>query len=317
MALSDAARPSRPGVLALRAPGIGDLLTAVPALRALRRGFPGAELVLATPAGLAGLVTLIGDVDRISPADGPGSLHWTGPPPRLAVNLHGSGPQSIDALRATRPQQLLTHHHPDRPEVPGPPWRPGTHEVRRWCDLVDGYGLDADPDDLDLAVPDRPPTVRGAVVVHPGAAHVARRWPADRFAEVAAALTADGHRVVVTGSAGERELTADVTARAGLPPSADLAGGCPPEALAALVAAARLVVCGDTGPAHLATAYRTPSVLLFGPTPPGRWGPVRVDRHAVLWAGGEGDPHGDRTDPGLLRIGTAEVLAAARARLGG
>lgn len=307
--------PDRPTVLALRAPGIGDLLTAVPALRALRRGLPGSELVLATPGPLAGLAGLIGGIDRVVPAEGPGSLQWTGPPPRLAVNLHGRGPQSIDALRATRPDALLTHRHPDRPGVPGPPWRCGTHEVRRWCDLVGDAGLPADPDDLDLAVPDRPPPARGAVVLHPGAAQASRRWPAARFAEVARALAADGHRVVVTGSAAERDVTAEVVARAGLPGTADLAGRCPFPTLAALVAAARLLVCGDTGPAHLATAYRTPSVLLFGPSAPSRWGPARDGGHTVLWAGDLGDPHADRTDPGLLAIGTAEVLHAARTRL--
>ncbi|MBC3192309.1 glycosyltransferase family 9 protein [Pseudonocardia sp. C8] len=302
-------------MLALRAPGIGDLLTAVPALRALRRGFPAAELVLATPARLAGLVSLIGGIDRILPADGPGSLCWSGRPPRLAVNLHGSGPQSIDALRATHAGELLTHRHPDRPDVPGPAWRPDVHEVRRWCDLLTGYGLPADPHDLDLDPPDRPPPVRGAVVLHPGAASGARRWPADRYAELARALHRDGHRVVVTGGPGERALVAAVVECAGLPRSADLAGRCSAEGIAALVADARLVVCGDTGPAHLATAYRTPSVLLFGPTSPARWGPGREGPHTVLWAGRTGDPHADRPDPGLLEIGTGTVLDVARALL--
>jgi ADP-heptose:LPS heptosyltransferase len=68
-------------------------------------------------------------------------------------------------------------------------------------------------------------------------------------------------------------------------------------------------VCGDTGVAHLATALGTPSVVLFGPTAPARWGPP-PDRpiHRVLWAGAEGDPHADRPDPGLLRIGVDDVL---------
>jgi ADP-heptose:LPS heptosyltransferase len=71
------------------------------------------------------------------------------------------------------------------------------------------------------------------------------------------------------------------------------------------------VVCGDTGVAHLATAYRVPSVVLFGPTPPQEWGPP-PDRpwHTVLWAGGRGDPHAAEPDPGLLAIEVADVLAA-------
>src|SRR4029450_13442480 len=85
--------------------------------------------------------------------------------------------------------------------------------------------------------------------------------------------------------------------------------------LAGLVAHARLVVSGDTGIAHLATAYRTPSVVLFGPVPPRRWGPP-PDRpyHRAIWHGTRVDP-GDAPGPGvhpaLLSIGVGEVLAAA------
>jgi ADP-heptose:LPS heptosyltransferase len=76
------------------------------------------------------------------------------------------------------------------------------------------------------------------------------------------------------------------------------------------------VVCGDTGVAHLATATATPSVLLFGPTPPAEWGPLRdLDRHIVLWAGHSGDPHGASAHHGLLSIGVSDVLAAARSLL--
>ncbi|MDP8936461.1 MAG: glycosyltransferase family 9 protein, partial [Actinomycetota bacterium] len=81
--------------------------------------------------------------------------------------------------------------------------------------------------------------------------------------------------------------------------------------LAAAVAAAARVVCGDTGMAHLATALGTPSVVLFGPTPPHRWGPPpERPRHRVLWTGRTGDPHGARPDPGLLQIPVAAVLDA-------
>ncbi len=77
------------------------------------------------------------------------------------------------------------------------------------------------------------------------------------------------------------------------------------------------MVCGDTGVGHLATAYRVPSVLLFGPTPPAAWGPtVDLDRHIVLWKGEPGDPFGDEPSPSLLRIGVPDVIAAARKLVG-
>jgi ADP-heptose:LPS heptosyltransferase len=85
--------------------------------------------------------------------------------------------------------------------------------------------------------------------------------------------------------------------------------------LAGVVAHARLVVSGDTGIAHLATAYGTPSVVLFGPVPPSRWGPP-ADRpyHRAIWHGtraDRGDAPGPDVHPALLAIGVDEVLHEA------
>jgi ADP-heptose:LPS heptosyltransferase len=72
------------------------------------------------------------------------------------------------------------------------------------------------------------------------------------------------------------------------------------------------VVCGDSGTAHLATALKRPSVLLFGPVSPAHWGPLpgHRGRHRVLWAGLRGDPHGEQPDLGLLRISVDHVVGA-------
>ncbi len=300
-------------VLVLRALGLGDFLTGVPAYRGLRRAFPKARLTLAAPAALAPLLPLAGAIDRLLPTEGLGCLAYEGRPD-LAVNLHGAGPESIDELWSTRPRRLLTHAHPLRPDVPGPAWLDDQHEVVRWCRLLDSAGIAAEPVDLALVEPAEPDPAPDAVVIHPGASAPARRWPARRFALVARQLAADGHDVVVTGGPAESRLAARVQQAAGLPPSRllislDLA------ALAALVARASLVICGDTGVAHLATAYGTPSVIVFGPTPPARWGPPDAGPHTVLWAGQVGNPHSSRPDPGLLRIAADAVVEAARDRL--
>ncbi|HET6691860.1 MAG TPA: glycosyltransferase family 9 protein, partial [Miltoncostaeaceae bacterium] len=123
-----------------------------------------------------------------------------------------------------------------------------------------------------------------------------------------------GRRVVVTGASSERRLALRVAAEAGVPAPDVLAGRTGLRELAEVVAAADRVVCGDTGVGHLATALGVPSVVLFGPVAPGRWGPP-ADRpvHRVLWAGGTGDPHAERADPGLLRIGVDRVLDALEA----
>lgn len=297
-------------ILVLRALGLGDLLTAVPALRALRRGLPGARITLAAPAGLAFLARSAGAVDDVLPAGGLEPLPPAGPVD-AAVNLHGRGPRSHRLLSALSPGRLLAFACAAAGHTAGPGWDPDEHEVARWCRLVSAYGFGADPGDLDLPAPAAASPAPGAVVVHPGAAFPARRWPADRFAAVAAALRDGGERVVVTGGPGEASIARRVVDLAGLGEDADLSGRTPLPELAALVARARLVVCGDTGVAHLATAFRTPSVLLFGPTPPGRWGPPDRDEHLVLWAGRHGDPHGREPSPGLLEISADQAVEAA------
>lgn len=299
---------SLPAVLVLRALGVGDLLTAVPALRGVRAAYPDHRVVLAAPAPLRDLALLTGAIDELVPTTGPGPIPWPDLP-AVAVNLHGRGPQSTQALCALRPGMLLSHAHPG---MPGPRWDEDLHEVHRWCRLLQYFGVPADPADLALDDPPRPSPAPGAVLVHPGCGYGARQWPADRYAAVARELAEAGYDVLVTGSAAEYPIAAQVADEAGLPPDAVLAARTTLIQLAAAVAQASLVVCGDTGVAHLATAYRTPSVVLFGPVSPHHWGPPpeRI-QHVVLWAGTTGDTFADRPDPGLLRITTAEALAAA------
>ncbi|CAM5265341.1 glycosyltransferase family 9 protein [Streptomyces aurantiogriseus] len=303
-----------PRLLVLRALGLGDLLAGVPALRGIRRAFPGHEVVLALPPALREAALATGTVDAVLPAEAPrrgvpSLAHWPGPPPDLAIDLHGNGPESRDALAALTPHRLLAFAQ----TTPRPPeWRPDEHERERWCRFLAAHGITADPEDVRLPAPTTASPAPGAVVIHPGAESASRRWPAERYAALTSEVRAAGHRVVVTGGPKEDALVLDVAARAGLPQQDVLCGGLPFGELSALVAGAALVVSGDTGLAHLAVAHATPSVTLFGPVSPALWGPPRSACHLALWKPGPpGDPHGDIPDPQLLRIGADEATAAA------
>ena len=287
-----AAEGDAPVLVVLRDLGLGDFLTGIPALRALARGFPRHARVLVAPRALAPLVEL----------SGTGFALASDPPPGadVAVNLHGRGPQTHARLRAAAPVRLIAFACGDHP---GPVWHPHEHEVVRWCRLLEESGIPADPSDLRLEL-DAPH--HGATIVHPGAASPARRWPAERWAAVVRAEVAAGRRVIVTGGPEERALAEAVAAAT----TADVRAGATDLAeLAALVAGAGRVLCGDTGVAHLATAFSIPSVVLFGPTPPAEWGPPpHHPRHRALWAGHHGDPHAPEPDPGLLAITVDAVL---------
>ncbi|MFC6087365.1 glycosyltransferase family 9 protein [Sphaerisporangium aureirubrum] len=267
--------------LVLRTPGVGELLTAVPALRALSRG--GLRVVLAVPEELTELADLTGAVRAVLPTRGLEGLVWGGGRPTVAVNMYGPGPHSHRHLMDLRPQRLWAYTHPAFPRLKGPRWREHEHEVDRWCRLIEWYGARADPTDLMLPVPHCPNPAPGAALIHPGGTDPAHRWPPERFAEVARALAADGMRVVVTGSQRERPLALLVATLAGVPAENVLAGRVSLRELCAAMAGAALLVSAHTGAAHLATAYGVPSALVFGAESPRRWGPPPyLARHLTL-----------------------------------
>jgi ADP-heptose:LPS heptosyltransferase len=301
-------------IAVLRALGLGDLLTAVPALRALRAAFPHRRIVLATRGDLAPLAMAAAHVDAVVPTAGLDRLDPSMRDAAIAVNLHGRGPRSTRLLAQADPERLVAFDLDG-----GPCWDPIEHERHRWCRLLVEAGLvdDADPDDLMIPVSSSwasPAVARGATVVHPGAAARARRWPPSRWAGVARAELAAGRRVVVTGSPDEVELARTVARLAGIGPDAVVAGSTDALELLATVAAASRVVCGDTGVAHVAFAVGTPAVVLYGPVPPSMWGPPPQGPYVALWHGRTGEPNAEVPDAGLLGI-TADEVVAALARL--
>lgn len=298
---------SRPSLLVLRALGMGDLLVTVPALRGLRSAYPRHRLVLAAPAWLAPLAGLIDAVDEL--LDHPGLERLPDVAPEVAVNLHGKGPQSHQLLDALAPARRIGHACLG---WPGPRWRDDLPERQRWCVMLGWHGVPADPEDGTLPAPAAPAAVSGAAVIHPSAAYGAKRWPPERFAAVARELTDRGLPVVLTGSAADRPLATRVAAAAELPARAVLAGRLGLAELAALVSSAAVLVCGDTGIAHLASAYRIPSVVLFGPVPAWRWAPPADGPHRALSAdtSRQGDAFAGAPDPALLGVTVSDVLAA-------
>jgi ADP-heptose:LPS heptosyltransferase len=303
-------------VVVLRALGLGDVLTGVPAYRAIAGALPGHDIVVLAPGPMSVLVEAAVPRSTLLPTP-----RLTADPlplrhPDVAVNLHGRGQSSNRMLARMEPRRLVAFH--DGTIVTnGPSWREDEHEVERWCRLVsETWSLAADPSDLHLPAsggrrPDRP-----TVVIHPGANASSRRWFPHRFARVAAWFSHAGCRVILTGDARDRHRCALVRDLAVPRVDASSVGRTSLWDLCWLVASAQLVVTGDTGIAHLATAYRTPSVVLFGPVSPALWGPRDTNRHAPLWrgtpedGGRPGDAAGAQMDDRLAQITTREVIEA-------
>jgi len=116
-------------------------------------------------------------------------------------------------------------------------------------------------------------------LVNPGAAWPNKRWPPARFGAMAAAIARRGLTPIVLWGPGEQALAAEVVATA-----SGTAVVSPPTTIADLVALSRgasLMVSGDTGPAHVASAVGTPIVGIYGPTRPSRNGPLGSQDVAV------------------------------------
>ncbi|HEX6496181.1 MAG TPA: glycosyltransferase family 9 protein [Acidobacteriaceae bacterium] len=194
----------------------------------------------------------------------------------------------------------------------------GVHVIEQAAEVVAGAtGLQLSPElpplPVDCAAESRVAAMlsdaKPLVLLHPGAGWGAKRWPAERYGRVAAALAARGYEVVVNCAPGEEALASEV-ARSGAGAAREIATNM--QELIAMTRRCALVIGGDTGPAHLACVLGKPVVGIYGPTDPARngpWGvPFRVLRHPESRR-----DHARRSAPeaGLLTIEPEEVLAAA------
>ncbi len=147
-------------------------------------------------------------------------------------------------------------------------------------------------------------------ILNPGAGWGAKRWPAERYGQVARELAKNGLCSLVNYGPGEEELAVAVEA-AGEGAARKIS--CSVSELIALTRRARLLIGGDTGPMHLAAALKIPVVAIFGPTNPARNGPFGT-RSIVLRSASSMTDHTRHHEPeqGLLEITVAEVVAATR-----
>ncbi|MFI7407383.1 glycosyltransferase family 9 protein [Streptomyces sp. NPDC049627] len=196
------------------------------------------------------------------------SFHQSPLPTALLLRL--AGVPRIGADSVDHPGRLLDVRHRRLP---------GRHEAEAALDTAAAMGFLPHPgDDGRLRVLPPPDTIALTgngpyVVLHPGATAPARAWSPERCAEAVELLADAGHRVVVTGGPDEAGLTRKVSGDTAV----DLGGRTSPRTLAGVLRTADAVVCGNTGPAHLAAAVGTPVVSLFSPVVPAeRWAPYGV-----------------------------------------
>lgn len=299
-------------IAVFRALQLGDLLCAVPVLRALRGAYPQARITLiGLPSAEAFVRRFRHYVDDWIDFPGtptlPEQQARAGLLPKffaeararrfdLALQLHGSGARTngiVRLLGAKRSCGFRPGHADESGDDDFVQWPDDGPEIERLLRLVDHLGIERQGRALEFPIdeeerrnwrriaqrhsldPDR------VVLVHPGARFPSRRWPVERFAELADRLALRGWQIAITGCADEAELAASMR-RAMRMPAADLSGATGLGELGAAIEECQLLVCNDTGVSHVAVGVGTRSVVVASGSEIRRWRPLDRSLHPML-----------------------------------
>lgn len=316
-------------VIIFRALQLGDMLCAVPALRALRAALPHVHI------SLVGLPWAQQFADRFNTYIDefivfPGHPALSEQPMQqdllpdfyrsvqsrhfsLALQMHGSGEVSngiVKEFGARWAAGYVSGPRDDSDEFIHLPYPTTGPEPLRLLDLVTQLGAPALGTHLEfpLTAADWQELRESGlgeglmpgeyICIHPGARFRDKCWPVEHFAHIADRLALEfGLSVVLTGSVKEHDLTSAVAGHMQTP-AINAAGPISIGAMAALMSQARLLVCNDTGVSHVAAGLELKSVVVFSKADITRWAPLDQMLHRCVW-----DPAGDKAH---------EVLAQAQ-----
>ncbi len=286
------ARPALSRILIVRLGSLGDLVHALPAVAAIRRAHPQAEIDWLVDAPHRAFLELVPVVSSLVVLRDHGVRAWLEARRTLraraydvAVDFQGliksaaiarlSGAARIVGFaRAALREGAAAPFYTEQVSVDD-----GQHVIRKNLQLAAVLGAHATALEFPIAAVESPVVAAFLATVstpyallNPGAAWPNKRWPPNRLGEVARHLR-DRHGlagVVLWGPAEDDAARGVVAASGG---AALLAPATGLRDLVALSRGARLMISGDTGPLHIAAALGVPVVALFGPTNPGRNGP--------------------------------------------
>jgi heptosyltransferase I len=283
-------------LLLVRLGALGDLVHALPVVAALREHLPGARIDWLVDARHARLLEMVPAINRVVSIDSRSraglfaavrAMRREGYD--IAVDLQGliksaalarlsGAPRVIGFPRGLLREKAASLFYSESCPPPS-----GAHVVDKNLAVLAAFDIDDRGRRFPIAIPGTAVLgpilasasqrgLRGFALVNPGGGWPNKRWPAERFADVATMLAArHGLLPVVLWGPGEEGLAQRIVeAAAG---AALLAPATGPGEVLALAREARLMVSGDTGPLHLAAAAGTPLVAIFGPTDPARNGP--------------------------------------------
>lgn len=296
---------------------LGDVVLSLPALKAIRERFPQARITVAVGKSGGQIIEMSGYadativVDRVALRDG-ATLVSIGKIIKLVldvrktkydfvIDLHSLSETNILGFLSGAPKRLYSHRPGRSLEIlanfdPKPPREDKKlHATKRYLDVLKPLGI------LEVSSEPRLRTDRKAdlaiekllkkqkadshnllVGIFPGAGHISRRWPLERYAQLADFLLRNQRvRVMVITGPEERELVAQ--AKQLFPPATILVENPTIQELASLEARLSLFISNDTGPMHIAAAVGTPVLIVLDRTDPHEFIPVG-NHHRIIFS---------------------------------
>jgi heptosyltransferase-2 len=278
---------------------VGDAVMSLPALHELRRMFPAAHITLACHPGMADIFTESDFGDEILAAERgtfpviKNARAWRQRQFDLAVLFQNAFAAAMTAWLAGVP--LRAGYDTDRrgslltTAIPLPAWKDERHESFYYLNVVAELGralfgnsfiaenqpspsLKVSPERREAAVSliNKAGAQAGKplAVLCPGSVNSrAKRWPPERYAELADRLAESELNVVLIGSPAELDVSTEVSSRARHKPMV-LTGKTTIAEAVAIISIADVLITNDTGPAHIGAALGTPTLVIFGPTNP-------------------------------------------------
>ncbi|OQP49935.1 glycosyltransferase family 9 protein [Niastella populi] len=302
-------KTQQPKIAVFRALQLGDMLCAVPALRALRRAYPQADIAL---IGLPWAASFVQRYHKYLnrhivfpgypglPEQPCNEQAWRRFVAQMQeeqfdciLQMQGNGTIVNDMLQQLQAKQLAGFHRHDC--MMDPQWfinyPESPHEVMRHLALMEHLGIDAGDAQMEFPVSEQEETDlqqvapfvhhEPYVVVHPGSRSEARQWQPAYFAALADYCAEHGYHVVLTGTPDEMYITGYLAGLMKHTP-VNLAGKTSLGVVAALIKHAHLLIANCTGVSHIAAATETPGLIISMDGEPHRWGPMNRSLHHVF-----------------------------------
>ncbi|MFN3403072.1 MAG: glycosyltransferase family 9 protein [Cytophagaceae bacterium] len=298
-------------IAVFRALQLGDMLCSIPAIKALKEKFPEAEI------DLIGLPWAKDFVNRFPhyfngfiPFPGFPGLPEQGYDPFLVadfilemnkkkydliIQMQGNGSVINPLIALLGAKEIVGYFESDKymPSSGFIPYPEHCHEIERHLTLIKSLGIDCCDTSLEFPVLESELNQfqnlkkefnlqeRKYVCIHPGARDIKRRWKSEYFSKIAEEIAGYGFKLVFTGTESERKIIENVILKL-RSEYVNLCGKTNIGTISLLIKEAFMLFSNDTGVSHIATAVKTPSVVLFLTSDPMRWAPMNKQLHRII-----------------------------------